>query len=250
MPLETPGRIEYAIDSGFITIMSDGGQRIPAYWAHPQEGSRFSGISLVHDWWGVTGTIRALANYYAQMGYYVIVPDLFDGKTATSPRDAMGLVEATKTTRYEAVDTSLTVLERHHRTTSNVAAIGCGMGGTLAFEAACRRTDLEAAIAYCGFPQAYMGQFQHCKTPILAIYGSLEPYTKPVVIKAMQDELTRSPAAENHRVEIIPDAGHDFFFDAPTPQQREQGLQVINHTLEFLDKFLDKPDFHGTRRGY
>src|SRR5262245_2799826 len=93
-----PGRVEYAIDSGYITIVADGGQRLPAYWAHPRIGNRFSGIAILHDWWGMNDVCRLLANFFGQMGYYVIVPDLFNGQTANSPTDAMKLLETTRDT--------------------------------------------------------------------------------------------------------------------------------------------------------
>src|SRR5690606_21136645 len=149
----------------------------------PRIGHRFSGICLLHDWWGMDTVSRMVANFFAQMGYYVIEPDLFGGKTANTPQEALRLVEKTQSTRYEAVNATLSVLESHHRVNRSVAAIGMGMGGTLAFEAAIKRPDLEAAVSYAGFPQQFLGQFNQSTTPILAIYGSQEPYTKPKVIQ-------------------------------------------------------------------
>ncbi|MCU0511804.1 MAG: dienelactone hydrolase family protein [Anaerolineae bacterium] len=247
MPFQHHGRVEYAIDSGYITIVTDQGQKLPAYWAHPRIGTRFSGIGIFHDWWGMNDVCRMLANFYAQLGYYVIVPDLFNGRTPASPAHAMQLVEETRDSRYKTVDAALTVLERHHRTTSKVAAIGLGMGGTMAFEAAIKRTDLEAAVIYGGFPQMYLGQFAAASTPILALYGSEEPYTRPVVIRTLRDELAGARLKEQHRVEIIPGAAHEFFHAAPTPAQRDQGRQVVALTLAFIDQFLDKPDLATAR---
>jgi len=241
MPVYNPGRLEYAIDTGYIAIIGDAQERIPAYWAHPRGGKKFSSIALLHDWWGVNDLVRRLAHFFAQMGYYVIVPDLFDGAVATTSREAMQLLDRTQATRYAHTDAALSVLERHHKTTSKVAAMGMGMGGTLALEAAVKRPDLEASVSYGGFPQAYLGQFNQGRTPILAFYGSEEPYTRPVVVQAFRAELAATPLAGQHRVEVIKGIAHEFFVDNPEGAHVEQGKLVLDTTLNFLEQYLDQP---------
>ena len=92
MPLYEPDRIEYEITTGRVQIVVNGGN-MPAYWARPNLGSRFSGVVLIHDWWGLNDLIRRLANLFAQMGHYVIAPDLFAGQTTDDPQQALRLVE-------------------------------------------------------------------------------------------------------------------------------------------------------------
>jgi dienelactone hydrolase len=241
MPTHNSGRVEFAIDSGHIEIVSDKGQKIPAYWAHPRIGHKFSAICLLHDWWGLNDISRILANFFAQMGYYVIVPDMFSGEIAHDPKHAMKLLDKTKERRSLMVDSALTVLEKHHRTNSRVAAVGLGMGGTLAIEAAIRRNDLEAAVAFSGFPQQFLGQFNSCNTPILAIYGSNEPYTKAKTLQILQEELLQTELKDQHRVITIPDAGHDFFTANPDPTREAIGNEVLTHTLKFLEKYIEAP---------
>jgi carboxymethylenebutenolidase len=241
MPIHDSGRLEHNIDSGHINIVTDDGQQVPAYWAQPRTGQRFSGICLLHDWWGLTPLYRLLANFLGQMGYYVIVPDMYLGLQAKSAREALSLLQKTEQQRYGIVDAALTVLETHHRTNRLVAVLGLGMGGTLSFEAAIKRDDLEAAIAFAGFPQQYLGQFHRANTPLLAIYGSEEPYTKPNVIQALQAELSMTRLREHHRVQVIQGAGHDFFHDQPIPEYREISKQAVNTVLAFLEKYLEKP---------
>jgi carboxymethylenebutenolidase len=247
MPIHDSRRVEFSIDSGYINIVTDEGQQVPAYWAHPRVGNKFSSICLLHDWWGMDTIARLLANFFAQMGYYVIVPDLFRGLTAQTPRQAMELVEKTQSERYPMVNAALSVLETHHRTNRSVAAIGVGMGGTMAFEAAIRRKDLEASIAYGGFPQQYLGKFAQITTPILAIYGSEEPYTKPATITQLREELAASALSERHQVVIIEGAKHDFFAQNPDPALRPISTLAINHTLAFLERYLEKPELRNIR---
>lgn len=242
MPLHDSNRGEYNIDSGHVTIVTDQGQHVPAYWAHPQLGRRYPGICLLHDWWGTNTVTRLLANFLAQMGYYVIAPDMFNGEKANTPTQAMRLIEQSEKTRYDAVDAAISVLETHPQVNRKVAAVGVGLGGTLTFEAAIKRDDLEAAVALSGFPQKFLGQFARCNTPILALYGSEEPYTKPVVIKALRDELAKTPLRDAHQVEIIQGAGHDFFNEELNHASREIGRTCMNHMLAFLELHLEHPE--------
>ncbi len=250
MPIHDSNRVEFAIDSGYIEIVTDSGKKVPAYWAHPRIGHRFSGICLLHDWWGMDTVSRMLANFFAQMGYYVIEPDLFGGKTAKTPQEAMRLVEKTQSTRYEAVNATLSVLESHHRVNTTVAAVGLGMGGTLAFEAAIKRPDLEAAVSYSGFPQQFLNNFHKSNTPILAVYGSQEPYTKPKIIQHLKHEFEQSQLKSDHEVAIIEGGTHNLVSTIKEHTQQKVTKIVITKTLAFLEKHLDAPDVPQKPTGY
>ncbi|MDX1992733.1 MAG: dienelactone hydrolase family protein [bacterium] len=247
MPVYDPSQIEYAITSEIIDVVMDDGSTIPGYWAHPSLGAKFPGVALVHDWWGVTPLVRRLANLIAQMGYHVIVPDLFNGQVATTPQQAMTLVQRLGDDNgYPRVHNALSVLERRHNCNGAVAAIGLGMGGSLAFEAALTRDDLEAAVAFGGFPHRYWGRFKDARAPILAFYGDGEPHIVPAAIRKLQTELTGSSLP--HRVEIIPSTAHDFFFDHPTEMQRNAERMALRTMFSFLTEHLKRPIKAPSRR--
>jgi len=241
MPIYDKDHMEYSIDSGQISIVLDDGSKLPAYWSHPRLGTRFAGIALLHDWWGVNRTVRMLADYFAQMGYYVIVPDMYDGGVATTPQEAMDLLEKHKETRFMKANTTLAVLEQHHLCNASVAAVGVGMGGTLAFEAAIKRDDLEAVVSFAGFPQIYLGEFAKSNTPIFALYGTEEPYVKPVVVKAMMDEFDKTELKDQHRVLIVDKIGHEFFEEDTPPEPRKNVRQAMTQVLNFLEHYLEQP---------
>ncbi len=238
MPIYDATHVEYEITTGRISIVMDDGEQIPAYMAHPKLGTKFPGIALLHNWWGFDGVTRRLTNYFAQMGYYVIAPDLFKEQSAATPREAMALVEQFKDKSYPRVHASLGVLEKHHQCNTKVAAIGIGMGGSLAYEAAIVRPDLEAAVSYAGFPQSYLGRFKEANTPVLALYGSKEPYTKPAVIEKLKEEFSRSKLKASHRVEIFEGLEDTFFGEEFTESQRQESRRALNVTLTFLEEHL------------
>lgn len=239
--------MEFTITSSQIQIMTDDGVQVPAFLSHPQLGQKFSGIVLIHDWWGVNDDIRHLSNFLAQMGYYVIVPDLFLGETATSAKEAMKLYQSHSPNLYEQVNTALAVLESHHRCNGNVAAFGVGIGGSLAFEAAIKRDDLEAAVAFSGFPQRYLKDLDKANTPIQAFFGSEEPFIKSVVIKKLASVLKNSKLTKEHEVKIIDGIGHEFFNDSLSEEKTNAVRHALDDTLDFLEDNIGKlpgsPDF-------
>ncbi len=241
MPIYDSTSVEYGITSGHIQIAMEDGRQLPAYWAHPNIGRFFPAVALIHDWWGITPIIRRIANHFAQAGYYVIVPDLFAGRVAQTPAEAMELVKALGDGGYPLVDAALTALESHHNTNRDVAAVGVGMGGSLAYEAAIVRHDLEAAVSYYGFPQRYLGRFPQADTPILAIYGDQEPYILPPVRKRLQTELSTSQHGVHHELVVLAGAGHDFFSSSANETEQAVGRKALNLTFPFLEKYLTGP---------
>ena len=235
MPVYDPQHVEYTIVNGRVSIVTDDGAQIPAYWSHPDLGGKFPAVAIIHDWWGITQRERWMAHLFAQLGYYVIVPDLFDGAVADSPEAAMALVRERGARSYGCVDTALQVIEHHVRTNGSTAAVGLGMGGSLVFEAAIQRHDLEAAVAFYGFPQRYFGKFKAATTPILAIYGSAEPYVEASVVDQLRRELAQSPL--NHEVVILDGAGRDFLDESLIPDATQRSGSVAwQKMLAFFDQ--------------
>ncbi len=232
--------MEFTITSSQITIMTDDGIQVPAFLSHPRLGQKFSGIVLIHDWWGVNQDIRQLSNFLAQMGYYVIVPDLFLGQTAINPKQAIELYDKHAPDIYAKVNASLAVLETHHKCNHKVAAIGVGMGGSMAFEAAIKRTDLEASIAFGGFPQRYIKQFDKANTPILALYGKEDPYIKPVIVKTLKKILNTTPLKDEHEVKVFNYVKHDFFTNKLNLKQESSIREALDYTLDFLESKIGK----------
>ena len=241
MPIYEPEHVEHAITNGMIQIITDDSQQFPAYWAHPKIGRHFPGAVIIHDWWGMNDMVRRVSNLFAQMGYYVIAPDLFNGATTSEPTEAMKLVEKLGSKGYPVIHSALSVLETHSQCNGNVAAVGIGMGGSLAYEAAIVREDLEVSIAYGGFLHRYLGRFKDCITPICAFYGVDEPHIPKIEIQKLRKELKHSKLKLPHEVHMIEGLAHDIFSTTLTDAQREKSREVLKYTFEFLDTHLQDP---------
>lgn len=238
-------RAEYGFTNGRIQMVMEGGRQLPAYWAHPNTGHLFPAIALIHDWWGITPAVRRIAHRFAQVGYYVIVPDLFDGQIATTPERAIELVKGLGDSGYPRVDAALSVLETHNNTNHDVAVVGVGMGGSLAYEAAIIRKDMEAAVVYYGFPQRYFGRLKDTRVPLLAIYGQQEQYISSADVNRTRRELDGNIRNLKHEVLTLAGVGHDFFGDSANDFEQAQAQFALNKTFSFLEKHLKGPSRTG-----
>ena len=213
-------------------------------------GAVFPGVVLLHDWWGVTPIVRRMAMLFAQVGHYVITPDLFNGKVAATHSEALAMLDALGSTGFKRANSAVSVLEQHHNCNGHVAIVGLGMGGSLAYEAAITRDDLEAAVAYSGFPQRYLGHFERANTPLLAFYGSQDEYISSEVIDKLKTELAQSPVKPPHEVVILEGADHDLFDEDPEEVRRDLARVAWHKTLDFLESILEGPNQPPEKKPY
>lgn len=233
--------VEYSIESGHITIAMETGGQLPAYWAHPARGTKFPAVGLIHNWWGITPIVRRMAHLFAQTGYYVVIPDLFNGALPKTHAEAKAEVQKLGSGAFVRIDAALNVLENHHMCNRKVAAVGIGMGGSLAYQAAVERDDLEVAVSFYGFPQKMLGQFHRANTPILGVYGTQDAIIKPVVVERLRQEFGQSPLRDKHRVVTVEGAGHDFIADSPNEAQRAQVGQAWGAAVSFIETYIEPP---------
>ncbi|HDR9881522.1 TPA: dienelactone hydrolase family protein [Burkholderia cenocepacia] len=141
-----------------IEIPSPDGGAFRAYLSTPAGGTG-PGIVLCHEIFGANTTMRDVADYYAEEGYTVLVPDLFwrlapgieFDDTAADFERAMALYrEYDENKGVEDIGAALAVLRRRPECTGEAGVLGYCLGGKLAYLAACRLPDVAAAVSYYG----------------------------------------------------------------------------------------------------
>jgi carboxymethylenebutenolidase len=230
--------LQHRITSGYIHLISETGQRIPAFWAHPQQGGPFPGIVMLHDDRGLNGHSRALVHRFAEVGYYIIAPDLFEGQNPTSQGEADALERFYLAAGPAKVAAALRALESHHKCNKKMAVLGWDYGGTLVYDVACRRSDVMATVAFYGNPTRWLGHFDEASGPILAIFGEFDEIGRATEAK-LREELIRT--GRPHEVVVFPNAKHGFYndtLDTYDPQSSEEAWQA---TLAFLETHQGKP---------
>lgn len=117
--------------------------------------ARRGGLVMLHAIWGVTPHLRELADSYAEQGYEVLLPSLFDRfKRGFAVRDTDPALMAQQNGFAEAIGWGHDVLDAVQAAVDTLAppvfALGFCYGGTVAWLAAGQCTGLSAVSSFYG----------------------------------------------------------------------------------------------------
>ncbi len=230
--------LQHHINSGFIRVVTDTDTHIPAFWAHPTTGGPFPGLILLHDDWGLGAATRAAAHRFAEIGYYVIVPDLFEGHRATSQPEADELENRFRPLATPKVAAGLNALETHPKCNSKLAVVGWDLGAELALQLALERHDVMATVAVSGDATEFMGHLDDLQCPLLVILGDEDEITRRT------ENLLRSELAmvdDCHQIVVYEDASHAFHNHLTPSYHAEAAEDAMQKILGFLETYQGKP---------
>ena len=176
-------------------------------WHEPPRDARRGGLVIVHAIWGVTPHLRALASDWAEDGYEVLVPNLFERQgwgftdkdfdpdrldAQSAFGDGVGWGDRTSPDVQAAID----ALE------GPVFLMGFCFGGSAGWVAACRCTGLTAvACFYGGHLIRFIEETPRC--PVILHFGKTDPLIPPGDVEAITQAHSDIPA-------WLYDAGHAF----------------------------------------
>jgi carboxymethylenebutenolidase len=165
------------------------GKTAPGYYVAPEtNGESAPGIVLVEEWWGVTAWIMEVADRYATLGYRVLVPDLFRGRTAAIGDEANHLVEGLDF--QDALSQDVLGALRYLKQSSKKAGVtGYCMGGAIALLAAMHLKEPDAAVIFYGLPPEQAGNPATIEIPIQLHYGRHDEFFKAVAIEKLEERL-------------------------------------------------------------
>ncbi|AGU53395.1 putative carboxymethylenebutenolidase [Variovorax paradoxus B4] len=195
---------------------TDGSGSFNGYLAMPRSGSG-PGLVLAQEIFGVNATMREVADYYAEEGYVVLVPDLFwrqqpDVELGYSPDDwqrAFALYKGFDEARgMEDMQASISALRlRPEVQDAKVGVLGFCLGGKLAYLAACR-TDADVAVGYYGVGiDAALDEAGNIRCPLALHVAELDGFCPPEARERIVQALRGRPDVEVH---VYPGVDHAF----------------------------------------
>ena len=112
------------------------------------------GVLLLHSFWGLTSSVKNLADGLADRKYTVLAPDINFGELPESEQDALNRLGAASPDRLASLVMSSAELLHEKSTDGPIGIIGFGMGGSLGLWASVRLADLvAAAVSFYGTQQ-------------------------------------------------------------------------------------------------
>ena len=169
--------------------------------------ARRGGLVICHAIWGVTPHLCDLADSYAEDGYEVLVPSLFDRlQRGFAERDTDPALMAQQNGLAEATDWGRNVLDVVQAAIDALAppvfAIGFCYGGTVAWLAAGRCNDLSAVSSFYGGAIIYNLDTEP-QVPTILHLGKTDDLIPPHEVEAIRAAYPDLPV-------YMYDAGHAF----------------------------------------
>ncbi len=205
-----------------------------AYLA-PARSSPEAPVLLLHPWWGLNRTIRALADRLAGDGFTVMAPDLFAGTVLTTPDEAEAFVKAIGTgavTGASIRSASQAALEQliasPEADGDRVAIIGMSFGAMEGTQLIDGRSDIAALVCfYSGIFEAPGG------IPYLGHFAEHDEFDDSAQVPAFEKTLPAGSAAY-----VYPGTKH-WFLEANRPEYDADAAELAyGRTVAFLREHL------------
>lgn len=160
----------------WVTYKS-GADSIRAWLVYPQRKDKAPVIVVIHEIYGLTPWVRAVADQLAEAGYIAIAPDLLTMKglpnaTDSVPSDlataAIRTLGADDVQRY--LDASASYAMALPSAQKKYGIVGFCWGGGASFQHAVHSPSLGASVVYYGVSPA-TASLASVKAPVLGLYG-------------------------------------------------------------------------------
>jgi carboxymethylenebutenolidase len=211
-----------------------------AFVSQPDDDQQHPGLVLIQEWWGIEPHIQDLAQKLATEGFVVAVPDLYHGKIATEPNDAMrmsmmirGNIDRAASEIIGALDT---VKAMPNVEPKKIGLIGFCLGGLMTYRVASRYAELGAVVAFYGAGyDPTPEEVAQVNAPVLAIYGKQDHSVPPEQIEKI--EKLYKEAGKDITVKVY-DAGHAFINPVHGMGSEQAAADAWPLAIRFLKEHL------------
>ena len=188
-----------------ISFERPDGKSVPGYLAEPGGGNA-PGVVVIQEWWGMNAQIKGVADRMAAAGYRAVVPDLYRGKVAVEAKEAEHLMGNLDFGDAASQDVRGAV-QYLKQASPKVGVTGYCMGGALTILAACFVPEVDAAVAWYGFPPLEYVNPQAIKAPLMGHFAIHDGFFKIEQVDQLEQKLKAAGVRSTfHRY----DAGHAF----------------------------------------
>ncbi len=223
------------IESGTINFQGKTG-KISGFLAKPMVAGTKTAILVVQEWWGVSQFVKEITRSLANDGHVALAVDLYDGKIAANPEQAM---EYKNSLRDEKAMNYLTAGLNYLKNlgVKKIGVIGFCMGGRLALIFSTAQ-KVDALVDFYGAPiPEQLPLVKDISSPIMAIFGGKDKSIPEEDVNNFRRELVKND--KPNKLEIYPNVGHAFFnHTRPEVYNKDASLDVWPKVLNFFKENL------------
>jgi carboxymethylenebutenolidase len=220
--------------------------KVSVFVAYPERKEKAPVVIVIHEVYGLTDWIRAVADRLAAEGFIAIAPDLLSGRgPGGGGTDKFGsrddVVKAVRGIPETEAVSILNAVSRYGRglpaATGKFATVGFCWGGGQSFHYATAQPDLSAAVVYYGTsPESK--SLGATRAPVLGFYGEDDARVNATVgpAAAKMKEFGKAFIAHTY-----PGAGHGFLRaqDGRDGANLAAAEKAWPATIELLKKYLE-----------
>ena len=224
-----------------VDLSSPDGHGFAAYRAVP-EGEPKAGVVVIQEIFGVNEHIRGVADGYAEDGYAVVAPAIFDRveRGVELGYDEAGMGAGMKLA-FEQLKIEHALLDLQASieyagglsADGKVGVIGYCFGGFLTWLCACDLVGVACASSYYGGGVAGARDKQ-TKCPVMMHFGELDAHIPLSDVEAVR---AAQPDVEIH---VYEGADHGFNCEARGSYHAQSAHTARGRTLRFFERHLDR----------
>ena len=197
----------------WVMIGTGGTDSVRAWVVYPERRERAPVVLVVHEIFGLSPWIRAVADQFAAEGFIAVAPDLLTSKNIPgsplnpNPDSARAAI---RTLNHDDVHRQLSAVARYAMAlpaaSPKYGIVGFCWGGAVSFAHATRAPELGASVVYYGTsPSA--ADLANVRAPVLGLYGEDDARVNATIAPA--DSAMRA-LRKTYEHETYTGAGHGF----------------------------------------
>ncbi|MFW9928946.1 MAG: dienelactone hydrolase family protein [Candidatus Thorarchaeota archaeon] len=219
-----------------MTSLKLNGINVNGYIGYP-ENKNGPGVLVLHAWWGLNKFIQQFCEKLANEGFFVVAPDLYNGKIANTIEQAEEYVQKIDNKIVNPIlkKTVDFLLTQQNCSSSKLSVIGFSLGASWASWLANNKPDeIEKVVLFYGTGEV---NFTNTKASFLCHFAENDPYEEPEYVKYFLESLQKANVKASHHT--YPNT-HHWFFESDKTEYFNEGASKLawKRSLEFL--FLSK----------
>jgi carboxymethylenebutenolidase len=233
-----------------VTLQTGGG-KMSCHLARPAGGGPHPGLAVLMEAFGLNDQIKRMADRFAAEGFVAIAPNLYHRQpdNVVGYDDLPGAFKLMGTIKYDEVvgdvNAAINHLKGMKEVKPRIGTTGFCMGGTLAFLAACRNSEVAATVPFYGGGMTTSRQpgvdppikyVAGLKAPVLAFFGGKDAFIPITEVDKFRDELKK--AGKPAEVVLYADADHGFMCEDRPQHHPAHAKQAFARTVAFFKEHL------------
>ncbi|MBX6365636.1 MAG: dienelactone hydrolase family protein [Gemmatimonadetes bacterium] len=229
----------------WVVVRTSPTDSVRAWVVYPERKDKAPVVLVVHEIFGLSNWIRAVADQLAADGFIAIAPDLLTMKNLpnteageTNPDSARAAI---RTLEPAAIHRDLLAVAKYGMSLPaaqpKYGIVGFCWGGGVSFAHAVASPELGAAVVYYGTSPA-TAELAKIRAPVLGLYGENDARVDATIPPA---DSAMKAMGKTYTYRIFPGAGHGFLRqqDGQNGANLAATKQAWPLTVDWFRKYLD-----------